>query len=196
MFGLPDAGLLLILGVDHLLDMGRSGTNAIGNGIATAVVARYARRCGPLPDPEDDGGERDDGLVVPGGLFVACGDAAELFELVEAALDQVALLVECPVERQLGSPRWIARDDGHRPGAGDGGPEMIGIIGGVCDDGGRPIMGQQGFGLRCITRLAPGQPDPHGAAKAAHGQVDLRAEAAAGAPECLILSPFFAPAAC
>ncbi len=43
LFGLPDGGLLLILGVDHLLDMGRSGTNAIGNGIATAVVARYAR---------------------------------------------------------------------------------------------------------------------------------------------------------
>ncbi len=41
-FGLPDAGLLLILGVDHLLDMGRSGTNVIGNALATAVVARYA----------------------------------------------------------------------------------------------------------------------------------------------------------
>lgn len=43
LFGLPSSGLLLILGVDHLLDMGRSGTNAIGNGIAAAVVARYAR---------------------------------------------------------------------------------------------------------------------------------------------------------
>jgi len=41
-FGLPDAGLLLILGVDHLLDMGRTATNVVGNAIATAVVARYA----------------------------------------------------------------------------------------------------------------------------------------------------------
>jgi Na+/H+-dicarboxylate symporter len=41
-FGLPDAGLLLILGVDHLLDMGRTATNVVGNAIATAVVARHA----------------------------------------------------------------------------------------------------------------------------------------------------------
>ena len=40
-FGLPEAGLLLILGIDHFLDMARSGTNIIGNAIATAVVARW-----------------------------------------------------------------------------------------------------------------------------------------------------------
>ncbi|ONX55505.1 dicarboxylate/amino acid:cation symporter, partial [Burkholderia cenocepacia] len=33
-FGLPEAGLLLILGVDTFLDMGRSATNAVGNSIA------------------------------------------------------------------------------------------------------------------------------------------------------------------
>jgi Na+/H+-dicarboxylate symporter len=40
-FGLPAAGLLLILAVDHLLDMGRSATNVIGNSVASAVVARW-----------------------------------------------------------------------------------------------------------------------------------------------------------
>jgi Na+/H+-dicarboxylate symporter len=40
-FNLPDAGLLLIIGVDHLLDMGRSGTNVVGNTVAAAVVARW-----------------------------------------------------------------------------------------------------------------------------------------------------------
>lgn len=40
-FGLPEAGLLLILAVDHLLDMGRSGTNVIGNSVATAIVAKW-----------------------------------------------------------------------------------------------------------------------------------------------------------
>ena len=39
-FNIPEAGLLLILGVDTFLDMGRSATNAVGNSIATAVVAR------------------------------------------------------------------------------------------------------------------------------------------------------------
>jgi Na+/H+-dicarboxylate symporter len=40
-FHLPEAGLLLILGVDHFLDMGRSATNVLGNCIATAVIAKW-----------------------------------------------------------------------------------------------------------------------------------------------------------
>jgi len=40
MFKLPEAGILLILAVDHFLDMGRTATNIIGNSIATAVVAK------------------------------------------------------------------------------------------------------------------------------------------------------------
>jgi Na+/H+-dicarboxylate symporter len=40
-FNIPEAGLLLLLGVDHFLDMGRSATNVVGNSIATAVVAKW-----------------------------------------------------------------------------------------------------------------------------------------------------------
>ena len=40
-FDIPEAGLLLLLGIDHFLDMARSATNVIGNGIATAVVAKW-----------------------------------------------------------------------------------------------------------------------------------------------------------
>ncbi|HAV35110.1 MAG TPA: dicarboxylate/amino acid:cation symporter [Massilia sp.] len=40
-FNIPEAGLLLLLGIDHFLDMARSATNVIGNGIATAVVAKW-----------------------------------------------------------------------------------------------------------------------------------------------------------
>jgi Na+/H+-dicarboxylate symporter len=40
-FNIPEAGLLLIIGVDQFLDMGRSATNAVGNSIAAAVVARW-----------------------------------------------------------------------------------------------------------------------------------------------------------
>jgi Na+/H+-dicarboxylate symporter len=40
-FHIPEAGLLLLLGIDHFLDMARSATNVIGNGIATAVVAKW-----------------------------------------------------------------------------------------------------------------------------------------------------------
>jgi Na+/H+-dicarboxylate symporter len=40
-FGIPEAGLVLLLGVDHLLDMGRSATNVIGNAVATVAVDRW-----------------------------------------------------------------------------------------------------------------------------------------------------------
>jgi Na+/H+-dicarboxylate symporter len=33
--------LLLILAVDHFLDMGRSATNVVGNAVASSVVARW-----------------------------------------------------------------------------------------------------------------------------------------------------------
>ncbi|CAN7614648.1 dicarboxylate/amino acid:cation symporter [Pseudoduganella sp. LjRoot289] len=40
-FNIPEAGLLLLLGIDHFLDMARSATNVIGNSIAAAVVAKW-----------------------------------------------------------------------------------------------------------------------------------------------------------
>jgi Na+/H+-dicarboxylate symporter len=43
MFHIPEAGLLLLLGIDQLLDMGRSATNVLGNSIAAAVVSTWER---------------------------------------------------------------------------------------------------------------------------------------------------------
>ncbi|MBL7918968.1 MAG: dicarboxylate/amino acid:cation symporter [Bacteroidia bacterium] len=40
MFKIPGEGLLLLLAVDQLLDMGRSATNVVGNAVASAVVAK------------------------------------------------------------------------------------------------------------------------------------------------------------
>ncbi|MFN0031096.1 MAG: dicarboxylate/amino acid:cation symporter [Flavobacteriales bacterium] len=42
-FGIPEAGLLLLLGVDHLLDMGRSATNVVGNAVATVAVSKWEK---------------------------------------------------------------------------------------------------------------------------------------------------------
>jgi Na+/H+-dicarboxylate symporter len=50
-FDLPEAGLLLILAVDHLLDMGRSATNVVGNSVAAAVVAKWENQI-EEPAPE------------------------------------------------------------------------------------------------------------------------------------------------
>jgi Na+/H+-dicarboxylate symporter len=40
-FGLPEQGLVFIVAVDHLLDMGRTATNVIGNAVAAALVAKW-----------------------------------------------------------------------------------------------------------------------------------------------------------
>ncbi|HYB09697.1 MAG TPA: dicarboxylate/amino acid:cation symporter [Alphaproteobacteria bacterium] len=42
-FNIPEAGLLLVIGIDQFLDMGRSATNVIGNSLATAVISKWER---------------------------------------------------------------------------------------------------------------------------------------------------------
>lgn len=50
MFNLPEAGLLLVMGVDHFLDMGRTVTNVLGNAIATAAVAKWENAIDPVSE--------------------------------------------------------------------------------------------------------------------------------------------------
>jgi Na+/H+-dicarboxylate symporter len=54
MFKIPEAGLLLILAVDHFLDMGRSGTNVVGNAVAASVVARWEGTLNAERSPDMD----------------------------------------------------------------------------------------------------------------------------------------------
>ena len=48
-FNIPEAGLALLLGIDPLLDMGRSATNVVGNSVATVVVSKWENA---LENPE------------------------------------------------------------------------------------------------------------------------------------------------
>jgi Na+/H+-dicarboxylate symporter len=64
-FNIPEAGLLLILGVDTFLDMGRSATNAVGNSIASAAVAKWEGEL--LPEKEAEAHARAmDGALAAG----------------------------------------------------------------------------------------------------------------------------------
>jgi len=47
-FSIPEAGILMILAVDHFLDMGRSATNVVGNAVASTVVAKWEGRLDPI----------------------------------------------------------------------------------------------------------------------------------------------------
>ena len=40
-FGLPVEGVAILLGIDQILDMGRTTVNLVGNCVATTVVARW-----------------------------------------------------------------------------------------------------------------------------------------------------------
>jgi Na+/H+-dicarboxylate symporter len=52
-FHIPLEGIALVLGVDHLLDMGRSATNVVGNSVATAIVSKWeGQLSGPLTTQE------------------------------------------------------------------------------------------------------------------------------------------------
>ncbi|GLS45092.1 dicarboxylate/amino acid:cation symporter [Methylobacterium brachythecii] len=63
-FNIPEAGLLLIIGIDQFLDMGRSATNVLGNSVATVAVAKWEgqltttdqsldRDASPVPSPAE-----------------------------------------------------------------------------------------------------------------------------------------------
>jgi Na+/H+-dicarboxylate symporter len=54
-FNIPEAGLLLLLGIDQLLDMGRSATNVVGNAVATAVVSKWEGELKLTPSSSNTG---------------------------------------------------------------------------------------------------------------------------------------------
>lgn len=52
-FGLPEGPIFVLLGIDALMDMGRTVVNVVGNCLASAVVARWEGEFGTeLPSPE------------------------------------------------------------------------------------------------------------------------------------------------
>ena len=71
-FGIPAAGIGVLLVIDQLLDMGRTATNILGNAIATAVIGRNhdkstslleASRAGTSDDGQDTEDSRQPELV-------------------------------------------------------------------------------------------------------------------------------------
>jgi Na+/H+-dicarboxylate symporter len=70
-FGIPEAGLLMIMGIDTFLDMGRSATNVIGNTLATSVVAKWEGELGP--EHELEPGDAVPGDMIPGEVPAMAG---------------------------------------------------------------------------------------------------------------------------
>jgi Na+/H+-dicarboxylate symporter len=49
-FNIPEAGVLLLFGIDQFFDMGRAATNVVGNSVATAVMAKWEGDVPPMPE--------------------------------------------------------------------------------------------------------------------------------------------------
>ena len=54
MFDLPVEGIALVLAIDQFLDMGRTGTNVLGNAVATSVITKWEGMLEPMRDPDAD----------------------------------------------------------------------------------------------------------------------------------------------
>jgi Na+/H+-dicarboxylate symporter len=54
MFDLPAEGIALVLAIDQFLDMGRTGTNVLGNAVATSVITKWEGMLQPMRDPDAD----------------------------------------------------------------------------------------------------------------------------------------------
>jgi Na+/H+-dicarboxylate symporter len=61
-FNIPEAGLLLIMGIDQFLDMGRSATNVVGNSMATAVVSKWEGELKPEAEAQGEV-DADEGIA-------------------------------------------------------------------------------------------------------------------------------------
>ncbi len=46
LYNIPQQGMLLLLGIDQILDMARSATNVVGNSLAATVVSKWEGELG------------------------------------------------------------------------------------------------------------------------------------------------------
>jgi Na+/H+-dicarboxylate symporter len=72
-FNIPEAGVLLLFGIDQFFDMGRAATNVVGNSVATAVMAKWEGDVPPMPEEVLE----EEAAVAPVGVAsVSATDAA------------------------------------------------------------------------------------------------------------------------
>jgi hypothetical protein len=150
-----------------------------------------------MPDADSDGRERDSGQEVSGELVVARGDAPEMFDLVEEALDEVALSVELRVDGANALHIALAWDVS---GGAEGGEEFDDGAGAVAAIGhgltGRRQAGNKVWQGGFIGRLAGSEQKTNRQTDLIDDGVDLGRQSSTRTANGVIRAPFFPPAAC
>jgi len=119
-----------------------------------------------------------------------------MLDLVEEALDQIAVLVDVLVVGDGLRSRAGRWNDGSAAGVCDAGAKPIGVIAFVGQEMFEGNAADQVLGLEDVVHLAAREDEANGIAKRINGGADLGAQAAARTPDRLIFAPPFAPAAC
>jgi hypothetical protein len=118
-----------------------------------------------------------------------------MLDFVDEAFDEMAFLVAMPVV----GDRLFSRPQGGDNGAGaesEVRSEFVGVISLIGNDVAGHEAVDQGLGLRAVMDLAGRRDQSQRVAESINGDVDLGGQAAARAPDRLILNPPFPPAAC
>ena len=134
---------------------------------------------------------------VAGGFFVACGDAAVVFESIDEAFDQIAASVEVFLDAASDTSYFQGGDHGPTAAAANFPDQFVVVVGLVGDDILGTMVRQQRIGLATVVLLAGRQPQLDRTPLRVDRDVNLGAESAARASQRFVL--FFssaAPAAC
>ncbi len=127
---------------------------------------------------------------------VACGEPAELFEAVEAALDEVAALVQIAVEVALLAAMPARRNDAigsHPYYVVDDGVAIVPLVG---NHGLRLAALQQRQGLSVIAALAASDAEPNWFSISVSRQMHLGRQSTSGTPQSIVFAaPFLRPVA-
>jgi hypothetical protein len=140
-------------------------------------------------------GKCDESVEVLFEFFVGCGEAAEVFEPVEASLDAVAFSIEFFVVGALLFAVGFGRD--HRDGSHgvdvvEDGLAVVALV------GQHPLglsISEQLDGLGAVVDLSAGDEKVHRQAQFVGQQVDLGRQTSSGAPQSLVRAPFLRPVA-
>jgi hypothetical protein len=150
-----------------------------------------------MPDPEANGTQGNCREEVAGEFVVACGDAPEVLEFVEEALDEVSLAVEGEIDGTHDLDVALRGDVGGGAAGGeevDDGPRAVAAVGDGLARRGQAVDQRWQRGL--IGGLAGRQDQPDGQAIAIDDRVDFGAQSSARTADGVIRAPFFPPAAC
>ena len=147
-------------------------------------------------DPKEGGNDVDHGGITRVGLFVACGDASEAFNLAEEILDEMTPLVFVPVMRSMPARPLTKWDDSLDVLARQILAQPVRVECLVADKRQTVDASHESIEARDVVAIARQKHEADQIAQCIDDRRDLRGRSAARFADGLFLSPPFAPVPC